>query len=268
MNNEHAHGAAATLRPPAKLDYSLTGVNARHAVELGLAEADWHQWNMNYHIEHHMFPLVPYHRLPELHEVVKDDCPPPYSSLWNAWREIAPALLRQVKDPAWHVKRQLPPPKARAIDPAGRTDASPDPDGWIEVCAAADLAIEDVIRFDHGRKTFALCRDDEGELHATDGICTHGNTHLADGLVKGKIVECPKHNGRFHLALSEPLDEDAWTGPVGVIHEVVREQYLANHPNPAAVEFYLCGPPMMIKACTRMLDQLDVDPRRIAFDEF
>ena len=43
MNNEHAHGAAARLRPPAKLDYSLTGVNSQRAVELGLAEADWYQ---------------------------------------------------------------------------------------------------------------------------------------------------------------------------------------------------------------------------------
>ncbi|MCD8482069.1 MAG: Rieske 2Fe-2S domain-containing protein [Verrucomicrobia bacterium] len=74
----------------------------------------------------------------------------------------------------------------------------------MEICAAADLGIEDVIRFDHGKKTFALMRDDEGTLHATDGICTHGNTHLADGLVKGKIVECPKHNGRFNLKDGSP----------------------------------------------------------------
>jgi Na+-transporting NADH:ubiquinone oxidoreductase subunit F len=70
-------------------------------------------WNMNYHLEHHMFPLVPYHRLPELHELVKDDCPPPYRSIAAAWREIIPASLRQVKDPAWHVKRPLPDPGPR-----------------------------------------------------------------------------------------------------------------------------------------------------------
>jgi Na(+)-translocating NADH:ubiquinone oxidoreductase F subunit len=75
-------------------------------------------------------------------------------------------------------------------------------------------------------------------------------------------------NFHFHLALSEPLDEDAWTGPVGFIHEVVREQYLASHPNPGALEFYLCGPPMMIKACVKMLEKFGVDPSRIAFDEF
>ena len=60
-------------------------------------------WNMNYHVEHHMFPLVPYHALPRLHEAVKADCPTPYSGLIEAWREIVPAVLKQVKDPAYHV---------------------------------------------------------------------------------------------------------------------------------------------------------------------
>ena len=472
-------------------------------------------WNMNYHVEHHMFPLVPYHALPRLHEVIKDDCPPPYPSIPSAWREILPTLIRQVKDPGYHVKRKLPPPKERRHEALKGGDAQPDADGWIEVCAAADLARADVLRFDHGKKTFALIRDEDGGLHATDGICTHGNNHLADGLVIAGTIECPKHNGRFHLsdgsparapicrglavypleersgrlwlnidraggsgtrqpkalrfkvvsnqsvatfikelaleplddfdyepgdylqfdipayqeirfrdfdvpepyatvwrnqhvfdlvsrnpeagrrnnysiagngetertlrfniriatpppgqdcppgagssymfhlkpgdtvtaigpfgdfhskptqkemvyigggagmaplrahltrlleqdksprrisywygarsrqeiyyadyferlaaehhnfhfhlALSEPLDEDHWSGPAGFIHEVVCEEYLASHPNPGAIEFYLCGPPMMIKACTRMLGKLGVDPGQIAYDEF
>jgi Na+-transporting NADH:ubiquinone oxidoreductase subunit F len=161
-------------------------------------------WNMNYHVEHHMFPLVPYHALPKLHEAVKSDMPEPYPSLWAAWKEIIPAVLRQVKDPAYHVKRKLPEPKDRLVEGSQRSDSKPDKDGWLEICAAADLGPEDVIRFDHGKKTFALIRDDEGALHATDGICTHGNTHLADGLVKGKIIECPKHNGRFNLGDGSP----------------------------------------------------------------
>jgi MocE subfamily Rieske [2Fe-2S] domain protein len=161
-------------------------------------------WEMNYHVEHHMFPLVPYHNLSRLHALVKDDCPEPYPSLLAAWREIIPAVLRQVKDPAYHVKRKLPPPRGRAAEAPLASDAAPDAEGWIEVCAAADLGSEDVIRFDHGKKTFALARDARGNLFATDGICTHGNTHLGDGLVKGDIIECPKHNGRFHLADGSP----------------------------------------------------------------
>ncbi len=163
-------------------------------------------WNMNYHVEHHMFPLVPYHNLPKLHEAVKSDMPTPYPSLLSAWREIVPTVLKQVKDPAYHVKRQLPAAPVRVADPAAARGrgAKADAQGWIEVCAAADLGPADVIRFDHGKKTYALYRDDEGKLYATDGICTHGNTHLAEGLVKGKIVECPKHNGRFNLADGSP----------------------------------------------------------------
>jgi Na+-transporting NADH:ubiquinone oxidoreductase subunit F len=161
-------------------------------------------WNMNYHVEHHMFPLVPYHALPKLHAAVKDDCAVPYPSLFSAWREIVPTILKQVKDPGYHVKRQLPAPRLR-VNQAGRSSYdSPDATGWIEACAAADLERADVIRFDHGKKTYALYRTQEGELYATDGLCTHGNTHLSNGLVKGNIIECPKHNGRFHLVDGSP----------------------------------------------------------------
>ena len=161
-------------------------------------------WNMNYHVEHHMFPLVPYHRLPELHKAVKADCPSPYPSILSAWKEILPTILMQVKDPTHHVKRQLPPAQPRIDEGIPHSQAKPNTDGWIEVCAAADLGNEDVIRFDHVKKTFALYRDNSGKLYATDGICTHGNTHLGEGLVKGKIVECPKHNGRFNLEDGSP----------------------------------------------------------------
>ncbi|CAN5454508.1 hypothetical protein BH09VER1_BH09VER1_36390 [soil metagenome] len=161
-------------------------------------------WNMNYHVEHHMFPLVPYHNLPRLHEAVKGDCPPPYSGLTEAWVEIVSSLFRQTRDPAFYVKRKLPEPAPILAESFPATDAPPDNAGWIEVCASADLGKADVIRFDHGKKTYALVRDEASTLHATDGICTHGNTHLADGLVKGKIIECPKHNGRFNLADGSP----------------------------------------------------------------
>jgi MocE subfamily Rieske [2Fe-2S] domain protein len=161
-------------------------------------------WNMNYHLEHHMFPLVPYHALPKLDDAVKDDCPTPYPGLFVAWREIIPAVLKQVKDPAYHVKRRLPEPKSRLTESFYSSLAKPDADGWIEVCATADLRRADVIRFDHGKKTYALYRDEDGFLYATDGTCTHGNTHLSDGLVKGNIIECPKHNGRFNLIDGSP----------------------------------------------------------------
>ena len=61
------------------------------------------------------------------------------------------------------------------------------------------------------------------------------------------------HNFAFHLALSAPLPEDNWTGHLGFIHQVVLDKYLSQHTNPGAVEYYLCGPPMMIKASFKCL---------------
>lgn len=65
--------------------------------------------NMNYHVEHHMFPMVPYHRLPELHEEIKGDLAPAYPSIWAAYKELVPAVLRQLKDQSYYVRRELPP---------------------------------------------------------------------------------------------------------------------------------------------------------------
>jgi fatty acid desaturase len=66
-------------------------------------------WNMNYHVEHHMFPMVPYHRLPELHEEMKPYCPPPYPSTFAAYAEIIPTILRQIREPTYTIKRPIPP---------------------------------------------------------------------------------------------------------------------------------------------------------------
>lgn len=70
-------------------------------------------------------------------------------------------------------------------------------DGWLAACAVDDIAAEDVIRFDHRGRTFAIYRTADNRYYATDGFCTHEQAHLADGLVMGCIIECPKHNGRF-----------------------------------------------------------------------
>jgi 3-phenylpropionate/trans-cinnamate dioxygenase ferredoxin component len=75
--------------------------------------------------------------------------------------------------------------------------------GWIEVCPAADIAKEDVIRFDHGQRTFAVYRTADDKYYATDGLCTHGKVHLAGGFVMDHIIECPKHNGRFDFMTGE-----------------------------------------------------------------
>ena len=69
---------------------------------------------------------------------------------------------------------------------------------WIEACDADEIDEEDVKRFDHQGRTFAIYRSPDDEFFATDGLCTHEQVHLADGLVMGEIIECPKHNGQFN----------------------------------------------------------------------
>jgi len=66
-------------------------------------------WNMNYHVEHHMFPMVPYHALPKLHELVRHDTPAPTPSIWAGYREMLPVFLRQLREPDYYLRRELPP---------------------------------------------------------------------------------------------------------------------------------------------------------------
>ena len=91
---------------------------------------------------------------------------------------------------------------------------------WVEACAADDIDEEDVIRFDHGGRTFAIYRSPDNRYFATDGLCTHEQVHLADGLVMDEIIECPKHNGRFNYqtgeAMGAPVCVNLKTYPVKV----------------------------------------------------
>ena len=74
---------------------------------------------------------------------------------------------------------------------------------WVQACSESDVDLEDVIRFDHDGRSFAIYRSPEDEYFATDGLCTHEKVHLAEGLVMDDIIECPKHNGRFDYKTGE-----------------------------------------------------------------
>ena len=75
-------------------------------------------------------------------------------------------------------------------------------------------------------------------------------------------------NFTWQVALSEPRPEDDWSGPTGFIHDVIYARYLQDHPAPEECEYYLCGPPLMIAAVTKMLDDLGVERESILFDDF
>jgi len=96
---------------------------------------------------------------------------------------------------------------------------------WIAACDVEDIDPEDVLRFDHGTRSFAIYRDPAGAFFATDGRCTHEAVHLADGLVMGDQIECPKHNGRFNYktgaALRAPVCVNLTTYRVRVSGAVV-----------------------------------------------
>jgi 3-phenylpropionate/trans-cinnamate dioxygenase ferredoxin subunit len=76
---------------------------------------------------------------------------------------------------------------------------------WIDACATDDIDEEDVIRWDHGDRTYALFHGADGRFYCTDGLCTHEQVHLADGLVMDHEIECPKHNGLFDYRSGKAL---------------------------------------------------------------
>jgi Na+-transporting NADH:ubiquinone oxidoreductase subunit F len=83
-----------------------------------------------------------------------------------------------------------------------------------------------------------------------------------------RAIEREFPNFRFEIALSIPLPEDNWEGYVGFIHQVVKNEYLDKHAEPEDIEYYLCGPPMMLSAVQTMLDDLGVPKDNVAFDDF
>lgn len=83
-----------------------------------------------------------------------------------------------------------------------------------------------------------------------------------------RAIEQEFPNFTFNVALSDPQPEDNWTGYVGFIHQVLLDHYLKDHPAPEDCEYYICGPPLMLSAVTKMLDDLGVEPENIAFDDF
>lgn len=90
---------------------------------------------------------------------------------------------------------------------------------WVQACSTDDIDEEDLIRWDHSGRTYAIYNTEKG-FFATDGYCTHEEQHLEDGLVIDCVIECPLHGGRFDIctgkALSAPCTQDLKTYPVKI----------------------------------------------------
>jgi nitrite reductase/ring-hydroxylating ferredoxin subunit len=160
-------------------------------------------WNMGYHTEHHMFPMVPYHNLGKLHELIKNDTPPAFHGLIAAYREVFPALAKQRADANYFIQREAPAASTAAEAKVGAevivSHGAPDAEGWIEVCALEALMPGAVVQFEHRDHAYAVYRTFVGKLYASDARCTHGNALLSEGFLQGACIECPKHNGRFDI---------------------------------------------------------------------
>lgn len=160
--------------------------------------------NMNYHVEHHMFPAVPYYNLPALHEEIKDQLAAPAPNTLAAYKEIVTAFRHQKDDPTWELDRVIPDvPGTRGsivqgFEWAGETTG----DGWIDIgphdVGAGESRAVDIA----GSERLLACTED-GDVVLVDRTCTHGEADLGAGTILGCEIECPKHNGRFDLRTGE-----------------------------------------------------------------
>lgn len=98
----------------------------------------------------------------------------------------------------------------------------------------------------------------------------YGGRSVRELFYMDEFEELEKTNDNFkmHVALSDPLPEDNWKGLTGFIHQVLHDEYLSKHPAPEDCEYYICGPPIMLKCVTDVLSDLGVEPEQIAYDDF
>ncbi len=188
--------------------------------------------NMQYHIEHHMHPLMPFHALPKFHERVKDQLPEPYKGLWAVYREMLPALGKQAKDTSYCIQRavhgQVPPRRAvrrkdRAAEEiatghAAQCETAGRELVWHPVLGADELGVNDSMDVVVDDAHYAVYQLEAGDYRATEGVCTHEFALLADGVLQDGCISCPKHNAKYDICsgkvLSRPGKRDLLTFPV------------------------------------------------------
>ena len=135
---------------------------------------------MNYHVEHHMFPMVPYHALPELHRQVQADLPAPYPSMTAALREVAGALSRQRHERGYFVVRRLPGIGAAVWTRSARRRVRvvSAAEQWIDACGVDDVDREDVLPVQHDGRALAVYHSPDGTFHRRRG-CAPPSRHCS-----------------------------------------------------------------------------------------
>jgi len=187
--------------------------------------------NMNYHLEHHMFPSVPYHALPALHTAVADQLPRATPSTWAAYREIVTTMRRQRRYPGYEAPREVPDVVGtRAPVQQGRDDLRRRADGGIDLGPTASMTPGDRRRVDLGGEALLLVAHSEG-VSLVDAVCTHATVPLDDGAVLDCMIECPKHNACFDLRTGDVVRGPA-RAPLRVHRvEVIGGRIIARSPD-------------------------------------
>lgn len=98
----------------------------------------------------------------------------------------------------------------------------------------------------------------------------YGSRNLRELVYADEFRELASRFENFHyeVALSSPASDDNWSGPTGLVHNLVYERYLKDHPAPEGAEYYLCGPPLMSSAVLALLEDSGVDRENIFYDDF
>merc|ERR1740138_1862832 len=103
---------------------------------------------------------------------------------------------------------------------------TPDEEGWVAACTVGEVPKGEMMRFDVGARTYVVYHaEDDDQFYATAGKCSHGAGELADGLITGNLIECPKHNGCFDFKTGKakrlPVRQRLATFPVKVEGQTV-----------------------------------------------
>ena len=190
----------------------------------------WIYFNMNFHIEHHMYPMVPFHALPQLHAEIKDQLPAPTRGIRAGMLEVTRTMRRQRREPGYTLPDRVPPGTEwpPVVAAGGPSDGAPAPaarargseQGLVDVGALDDIPRGDMVGVEHEGVRYAVCRTDDGAVYATSDVCTHQSARLSDGVLIGCEIECPLHQGRFDVTTGEatrrPARQPLPTYPVKV----------------------------------------------------